>query len=110
MELMYILYENVIVEIPPVAHSLNNHLQPRHFSSPEPRARQALRLAASSLYQQTATTIEPAKEEASTEMDYSDLDRRSAKKRVVYFDKSDSVLESDMRMVMRRPRRGASRR
>ena len=85
---MYILYENVIVEIPPVAHSLNNHLQRRHFSSPEPRARQALRLAASSLYQRTATTttVEPTKEEASIEMDYSDLDRK------VPFDKSDSEL------------------
>ena len=53
----------------------------------------------------TATTVEPTKEEGSIEMDYSDSDRkvpatkkrpsRSAKKRVVYFDKSDSELESD---------------
>jgi hypothetical protein len=53
----------------------------------------------------TATTVEPTKEEGSIEMDYSDSNRkvpatkkrpsRSAKKRVVYFDKSDSELESD---------------
>jgi hypothetical protein len=65
----------------------------------------------------TATTVEPTKEEASIKMDYSDLDRkvpatkkqpsRSAKKRVVYFNKIDSELESN---EMRRPRRGASRR
>ena len=52
----------------------------------------------------TATTVEPTKEEVSIKMDYSDSDRkvpatkkipsRSAKKRVVYFDKSDSELES----------------
>ena len=58
-----------------------------------------------SLYQQTATTVEPTKEEVSIKMDYSDSVRkvpatkkrpsRSAKKRVVYFDKSDLELESD---------------
>jgi hypothetical protein len=53
----------------------------------------------------TATTVEPTKEEVSIKMDYSGSDRkvpatkkrpsRSAKKRVVYFVKSDSELESD---------------
>jgi hypothetical protein len=35
----------------------------------KPRARRALRLAAASLYQQTATTVEPTKEEVTIEMD-----------------------------------------
>jgi hypothetical protein len=53
----------------------------------------------------TATTVEPTKEEVSIKMDYSGSDRkvpatkkrpsRSAKKRVVYFVKSDSELKSD---------------
>jgi hypothetical protein len=71
---------------------------------PEPRAQGDLHLAATSLYQRTATTVEPTKEEVTIEMDdCSDLDRkvpvnkklpsRSAKKSVVYSDKSDSELE-----------------
>ena len=58
------------------------------------------------MYRRTATTVEPTKEELTIEIDdCSDLDRkvpvnkklpsRSAKKRVVYSDKSDSELECD---------------
>ena len=45
----------------PLSH---NNIRP-----PEPRAPQALRLAAASLYQRTTTTVEPTKEEASIKMD-----------------------------------------
>ena len=64
------------------------------------------RLAAASLYQRTTPTIKPTKEKATIEMDdCSDSYRKvsatkkipswSTKKRVVYFAKSNSELESD---------------
>ncbi len=114
---LYVLYENVIVKImvPQWIPILRYRLSPtlatttaphRHLSSPEPRAQRALCLAAASLYRRTATTLEPTKEKATIRMyDCSDSDRkvsatkkihsRSTKKRVVYFTKSDSELESD---------------
>ena len=62
-------------------------------------------LTAASLYQQTATSVEPTKEEVTMEMDGCISDRvvsstkklpsRSVKKRVVCFAKSDSELGSD---------------
>ncbi len=57
-------------EIPPVTHSLAaTTAQCSPFSLPEPLAQGVLRLPATSLYRQTATTVEPTKEEVTIEMD-----------------------------------------
>jgi hypothetical protein len=84
--------------------SRNNHCAALSFLITQ--TQRALRLAATSLYRRTDTTVEPTKEEVTIKMDGCiDSDRvvsstkklpsRSAKKMVSYFAKSDSELESD---------------